>query len=136
MMALGGGVAVVFTMAASFVPRTCFPLFAVLIAGGMGICNGLSYTVPIRLGWKAMPERSGLVSGLIIGGFGFGSLIFTYLSTAIVNPDNISQIVVGQTATGEDILAFPESVAQMIPYLLRVLCLCFAGLSIVSIVLI
>ena len=77
MMALGGGIGVLCTLASSFVAPDNFILFYILLSGGLGVCNGLSYTVPIKLGWKAMPERSGLVSGLIIGGFGFGSLIFT-----------------------------------------------------------
>ena len=76
-MAVSGSIATLSASMASFVPRTSFPLFAALLTGGLGLCIGLSYTTPIRLGWKAMPDRSGLVSGLIIGGFGLGSLIFT-----------------------------------------------------------
>ena len=136
MIALGGGIGVLCTVAASFVPCHSFILFYVLLSGGLGICNGLSYTVPIRLGWKAMPERSGLVSGLIIAGFGFGSLLFTSLSTSIVNPNNVSQEVVGKTENGEDILAFPESVTIMVPYLLRYLAMSFAAIIILAMILI
>jgi len=136
MMALGGGTAIICIFIASYVPRQSFILFYVLISAGLGILNGLSYTVPIRLGWRAMPERSGLVSGLIIAGAGIGSLVFTSVSTHIVNPDNISQQVVGKTDDGDEILAFPESVTQKVPYLLRCLSICYTIIVILAILLV
>ena len=77
----------------SFVPRTSFLGFAIPFVGGMAVCNGLGYMVPVRLGWKVYPEHSGLVSGIIIGGFSLGSLIFTYAATLIVNPDNLTSVI-------------------------------------------
>ena len=53
----------------------------------MGI--GLVYWTPIICAWQWFPQRKGLISGLVIGAFGFGAFIFGFLSTAIVNPDNI-----------------------------------------------
>ena len=50
--------------------------FFVLFVGGNGILEGLCYMVPIQLGWKSFPERSGLISGIIVAGFGLGALIF------------------------------------------------------------
>ena len=93
-LAISGTIAILSAGMASFVPRTGFPIFAVFLTGGMGLCIGLSYTTPIRLGWKAMPAKSGLISGIIIGGFGVGSLVFTALGTLIINPDNLSQIAI------------------------------------------
>ena len=52
----------------------------------MGI--GLLYWTPIICGWEWFPERKGLISGLIIGAFGFGALIFGFITTRIVNPEN------------------------------------------------
>jgi hypothetical protein len=39
-------------------------------------------------GWEWIPHKKGFVSGMIVGGFGFGTFIFAYISSAIVNPDN------------------------------------------------
>ena len=111
LMSIAGSIAIASSLSASFVPSNCFPLFAMLFAGGLGICCGLSYTLPIRLGWKAYPERSGLVSGIIIGGFGFGSLLFTYMGTKIVNPNNLG-LTSSINDAGEEVMAFPESVAN------------------------
>jgi hypothetical protein len=40
----------------------------------------------VSIAWQYFPGREGLISGIIIGGFGVGSFIFTYLSTFLINP--------------------------------------------------
>lgn len=46
--------------------------------------------VPVHHGWLWFPDKPGLVSGIILGGFGVGSLIFDNVLTHLINPDNIS----------------------------------------------
>ena len=36
-----------------------------------------------------MPERKGLTTGIIMGAFGFGAFIFSFLALAVINPDNV-----------------------------------------------
>lgn len=135
---LGASIATVSAGLASLVPRTNFYLFAALLTGGLSVCIGLSYTSPIKLGWVAMPQRSGLVSGLIIGGFGLGSLVFTQLGTMIVNPDNLDRVAVSTGSTdGQDSdvstqVVFPEVVALRVPVFLRWLALCYALLALLT----
>lgn len=117
-IALSGAISITCMLLASFVPRTFFLGFAMLFVFGMAVCNGLGYIVPIRLGWKVFPERPGLVSGIIIGGFSFGALIFTYASTLLVNPDNLNLEI---NENGK--MVFPETVALMVPVLMRWLAL-------------
>lgn len=45
--------------------------------------------VPVHHGWLWFPGQPGLVSGLVIGGFGLSALIFDNVSTAIINPQNL-----------------------------------------------
>lgn len=72
------------TFAKSFVLfSVTYPVFY-----GMGI--GFSYMAPIIWGWEYFPNKRGLVSGLIVLGFGFGSFIFGFISLAVANPDNVS----------------------------------------------
>ena len=68
------------TQASSFF--AFWPLFSI----GFGFCNGLTYMVPMHQGWLWFPERPGLVSGVIIGGFGVGSFVFGLVCNFIVNP--------------------------------------------------
>ena len=51
--------------------------------------QGIVYMVPVHHAWLWFPKYPGLTSGIIIGGFGFGALIFNSLSTALINPDNL-----------------------------------------------
>jgi MFS family permease len=60
----------------------------VIFAVSFGICNGLAYTIPLKVGWDHFPNNKGLVSGIIIGGFGLGSFIFGLISTLLINPGN------------------------------------------------
>lgn len=51
-----------------------------------GIGTGMCYLVPIICGWEHFPARRGLVTGICLAGFGFGTFIFARISSAIVNP--------------------------------------------------
>ena len=69
-----------------------FTAFALLYAFGFGICNGLTYMIPMHHGWLWFPNKAGLISGIIIGGFGLGALVFAPLALALVNPEGESPI--------------------------------------------
>ena len=43
---------------------------------------------PIVAAWDYFPRNKGAVCGFILLGFGFGSFIFGFVSSMIVNPDN------------------------------------------------
>ncbi|MFO7732684.1 MAG: OFA family MFS transporter [Candidatus Aminicenantes bacterium] len=59
------------------------PLALYLCYGGLaGIGTGLSYMPSISSGMKAFPEKKGLVTGLIVFGFGFGT---AFLSPAMTH---------------------------------------------------
>ena len=102
---------------------TNFIAFAILYVLGFGICNGLSYMVPVHHNWLWFPNNAGLVSGIIIGGFGLGALVFAPVATEVVNP-NHEQAVDGH---------FSGDVDERVPLMLLILNLCFVGIAILSI---
>ena len=55
---------------------------------GFPIGIGMTYWTPIMCGWEWFPNNKGLVSGLIVAGFGFGAFFFGFISTAIINPND------------------------------------------------
>jgi len=71
---------------ASFVKS--YVLFVLIYPVLFGLGTGFAYMVPMILGWEYFPQKRGLVSGLIVLGFGFGSFIFGFISLAVANPDN------------------------------------------------
>jgi len=44
----------------------------------------------LTTGMKWFPRNKGIAMGVVVGGFGGGSLVFNYIQTAILNPDNLN----------------------------------------------
>ena len=87
----------------------------------------MTYMVPVHHGWLWFPERPGLISGLIIGGFGLGALIYNNVARAIINPDNVS---IGSDGR------FPDDINEMFPAMMRTVWLCWLSMAVVAILLI
>ena len=49
------------------------------LAAGLG--TGMSYSTPMIAGWSWFPESKGLISGLILFGFGAGAFVFNKVGT-------------------------------------------------------
>ena len=84
---------------------------------------GLVYWPPIMCGWEWFPDNKGLVSGLVVGGYGFGAFIFGFVSTHIANPHNLKTAHVPGTSDK----LFPKSVANEVPRMFHI-CLIFWSL--------
>ncbi|KAH8864039.1 Oxalate:formate antiporter [Schistosoma japonicum] len=54
-----------------------------------GLSMGVGYSVAIACAVSWFPSRRGLIVGIIVGGFGLGSLVFTPIQTAYINPTNL-----------------------------------------------
>lgn len=53
------------------------------IIGGFGL--GLAYIVPIALLQKWFPDKRGLITGIAVGGFGFGAVITSPVARALIS---------------------------------------------------
>lgn len=67
-----------------------------------GFGGGLTYTVPLVCGYRWEPERKGLVSGVILSGFGLSALVFNQIQSVLVNPHNLKPDVVYKVCLCED----------------------------------
>ena len=65
-----------------------FEVWFIVYTFSYAIGNGTTYIVPVHHGWLWWPERPGLVSGVILAGFGFSQLVFNNMAMALVNPDH------------------------------------------------
>ena len=88
LIAIGSTVTISLFYASSFAKD--IKLFAGLYVTAFAFNHGLSYMAPIQNGWLWFPDKPGLISGIIISGFGSGALIFDNVLTALINPDNAS----------------------------------------------
>jgi hypothetical protein len=43
--------------------------------------------------WEWFPKRKGMVTGIIVAMIGLGSVLFFFISTKVVNPDDVHAIV-------------------------------------------
>jgi OFA family oxalate/formate antiporter-like MFS transporter len=62
------------------------------VLAGFGL--GLAYIVPIAMLQKWFPDKRGLITGLAVGGFGFGAVITAPIAQALVrrNPDDPTSV--------------------------------------------
>mmetsp|Transcript_6962 Transcript_6962/g.17073 ORF Transcript_6962/g.17073 Transcript_6962/m.17073 type:complete len:438 (-) Transcript_6962:242-1555(-) len=54
-----------------------------------GIGMGIAYMCPIKCGMRWMPDRKGVVSGIVVTGFGLGGAAFNIIGAWICNPNNV-----------------------------------------------
>lgn len=88
LVTLGAGFSIiVFLLMASYSRNP--QLFVLLYVIGIGICKGVAMTACLKSGWNYLPERKGLVSGIVMSGMSTGSVFYGLLCTRIVNPDNV-----------------------------------------------
>lgn len=97
---------------------TFLAFYAILFGTGVG----LAYTSPMVAGWKWLPSQKGLVSGVILTGFGAGGFFFNLIGTYLVNPKSLD-LVNGK---------FPDEIYYNFPSMLRKLAVIYAVLQLVG----
>ncbi|XP_071479836.1 apicoplast pyruvate carrier 1-like [Diadema antillarum] len=73
--------------------------FLLLLTYGLifGLGIGIAYVPPIVCCIRWLPHRKGLVSGLVVAGFGGGAFIFNIVQTAFLNPHNLKANITDPT---------------------------------------
>lgn len=105
-------------------------LFTVTFAVSFGIANGLGYTMPLKICWDLFPNKKGMVTGVIICGFGVGSFVFGIVSTILINPAN------QKTELLDHHLVYGPQVADNSMPALRTLAMCWSILGCLALLLI
>ena len=92
---------------ASLLIMTCFSIFIFIasLAGNFSLflvlygivppfISGIVYMLPIHCCWAYFPEHKAKVTGVINTAFGFSASLFNYISTLLVNPDNLDPTII------------------------------------------
>lgn len=98
------------------------PLFMIAYSLLFGTGAGLGYTAPMIAGWKWLPNSKGLVSGVVLMGYGLGGFVFNLIGTNLANPAMVNPI------NGR----FPDEVYKNFPVMLRKLSLMYAALVLLA----
>ena len=86
-LSIGGGMALTALFFASFAEELW--LFMALYGAFNGIGCGMCYMIPLVCSWEYFPNNQGLITGIVVGSYGFASFVFGLISTAICNPNNL-----------------------------------------------
>lgn len=78
---IGCGLMVLGTFMGSYQTRLLPFMLCYSLVAGVG--TGMSYSTPMIAGWSWFPQSKGLVSGLILFGFGAGAFIFNKVGTGL-----------------------------------------------------
>jgi len=99
-----------------------------------GLGCGMCYMIPLICDWEWFPENKGIVNGFTLCGYGFGSFIFSQVSTHLVNPDNKQADVTDPD--DPTITYYGPEVADRVPYMIQTLVYIWTGLALVGVLLI
>ena len=99
-----------------------------------GIGCGMCYFVALICAWEWFPTKKGLVTGVTLGGYGFGSFIFAQISTKLVNPTGENPEPLDPD--NPDVNYFTRDVADRVPFMIRTLVYIWAVLVTIAVILI
>ncbi len=117
-IALGSAISLTGILASTYVKS--YFLFTILYGGLYGMGIGLSYMAPLICCWEHFPNNRGLVSGIIIGAFGFGSFVFNILSTYLINPEDKKPLIAVAHGGSTDYF-YHKNIADKAPTAMRTL---------------
>ncbi|CAD8211111.1 unnamed protein product [Paramecium octaurelia] len=87
-----------------------------------GVFIGIEYLIPVDNALKFFPSKKGMVTGLILCGFGFTPLVFNPILQRLLNPDNILPV------NGY----YPEEVAENLMSSLRIVTTIYLGMGLIG----
>ena len=113
-MFIGGFMPILGIYLSSYV--TNFHLFLAIFSLCFGF-TGFIYSIVLHTGWLYFQGNEGVVSGIIIAGFGIGGFITTELSTEWVNPNGVKSQEFDKKIASDK--PFPPEVANNVPDMIR-----------------
>lgn len=87
---------------------------------GAGFC----YFAPLMTGWEWWEGQEGIVTGVVLGAFGFSSFIFSFMASHIINPKNEQPM---HLPDGQ--MIYSPEIAARVPTLFYTLTICFIALG-------
>jgi len=94
------------------------------------------YSLVLYHAWLFFPGKEGIVSGIIIGGFGIGGFIFIPMSSKLINPNGVeSADVLHEDGVINNNKPYPASIADNLPKALHLISLVWIIIFLFAIIL-
>lgn len=85
-----GGAAAFMVFLSSF--AQAFWQYVIIYGIVFGVISGVLYYIPIYMGYLYFPKKKGIVSGIVLCGYGLASLVFGITFFNLVNPDHLDPV--------------------------------------------
>ena len=113
-----------------------FIIWFICIIGAYAVVNGLTYIAPVHHCWAWMPDKPGLVSGVVLAGVGLSSLLMNNIALGKYRPLSLNSEFINPEHIAAVNGAYPESVYSRVPSTLRKLSYIYASLVLVAVALV
>lgn len=114
------------TLTTKFTLDSSFWMLVIVYGFGSGAGCGLAYIAAIIGANRWFPQSKGLMTGIVVGSFGFGGLVWSPLQTLYMNPRN---------EQADDSGNFPQSVYEKTPSMFLYIALIFGTLQAIGCIL-
>jgi hypothetical protein len=129
-------VAVVFIMAGLTTRIPVIIIYGVMLGVGSGLAVSFNQYVPsLMIAIQCYPAHKGLVTGIIVGCFAFGSFIFNFVATYVANPDNLKPRI-EKSFGGVTDKYFEEKIAENVPKMFIVLACVYSFIVVCALIMI
>lgn len=95
-----------------------FLQYVIVYGIAFGVITGIIYYIPIYMGYLYFPKKKGIVSGIVLCGYGLASLVFGLTFFALVNPENLNPVYAAD-GKSKYFMGPSLSVALNVPAVLR-----------------
>jgi MFS family permease len=119
-----GSIILVYFTSVILASKSSFLEFIITMGFLPGFCVGNEYLIPVDNAYPYYPHRKGIVSGIILCGLGFGSLVFNPLMQYLINPNNEDPLEDGY---------YSEGVANNLPHALQVCSYIYLGVGLLGV---
>ena len=89
---IGSSITIVGVFLSTVVLIDDFWTFQIFLTSTLAFGVGISFSCILYKAWIYFPGREGVISGIIIGGFGMGSLVFNLILEESLNPEGLKPV--------------------------------------------
>lgn len=97
-----------------------------------GIGSGMGYIGPLACAMRWLPNWKGVVSGIVVSGYGLSSFIFNFVQTGYINPHNKSPNDIPYSDNPDETYFSQPEILNAVPNVFLILSACYATMLVIG----